>query len=114
MKQDTTSENLTEEMEWIIKQLDTIADDQAYLFHIYQSTRDWEPAQADPTSAISQIDMDILTFHHLFTVWLHRDLNDPAAMMLAETYIKRERVLIAQAEEERATLKFARRYMRYI
>ncbi len=108
MEQNTAWENLVKEKEYLNRKLEILADDQARLFQTYQANGEWETAIADPTSAISQINMDILIYHQLFSVWHRCDMNEPLARALARKYIDREYDLIEQAEGESADGRFAK------
>ena len=92
----------------IVNDLDHTADAQADMFRAYQADGIWKAAQVDPTSAISQIDMDLMVFHYMFSVCGHRDLEDPFVRELALRYIDRQSHLIELAREERASGKWSR------
>ena len=92
----------------IINFLDHTADAQADTFRTYQADGIWKAAQADPSSAISRIDMDLMVFHYMFSVCGHRDLEDPFVRELALRYIDRQSHLMELAGEERASGKWGR------
>lgn len=92
----------------ILHALDRIADTQTDTFRAYQTDGIWKAAQADPTSAVSQIDMDLMVFHYMFSVCGHRDLEDPFVRELALRYINRQSHLIELAREERASGKWSK------
>lgn len=89
--------------------LDSVSNQQAEVFHAYQTNGIWNAAQADPTSAISQIDMDMVAFHQVFSVWFHRDLGNAAAQEIAVQYVRRQNQLLEQADAEMKSGKYGRK-----
>ncbi len=93
----------------IINLLDSIADRQSEVFRVYQENGIWSAAQADPASAISQIDMDIVVFHQVFSIWFHRDLDNAAAREIAARYVSRQNQLLDLADAEMKSGRYGRK-----
>lgn len=81
-------------------QLDRIADRQTDVFLAYSEAGIYKAAQADPTSAITAIDIEMQAYHLNFAILLNGDLGNPMARDYAERYIETMTELLDQAEHE--------------